>query len=181
MARTVTKVETIYQVNELTGVNYRNALDSVSRLRTEFWGEFNGAELVASMEKASEYFGMRVYDYQVSLFSRSYIEIDTEGFDDEQSPYAVEWLEHNLQAGMDGSCPFTGVYYDCFFFDYFKDNGIPTTKTVKREIVRAIMYMMKAAISNEENSILSDDDTLDHIVANELEFLGDGTIYEEAN
>lgn len=181
MARTITKVETIYKMNELAGVNYRNAIDSVSRLRMEFWGEFNGSELVDSMKKAAEHFGMRLDDYQVGLFTRSYVEVDTLGFDDEQSPYAVEWLEHNLPAGVDGSCPFTGVYYDAYFFDYFKDNGIPTAKTVKREIVKAIMHMMKAAISTEENSILSDEDTLEHIEANEYEFHGDGTIYQEAN
>lgn len=180
MARTVVKTVEVFKVTELNGVNYRNALESASRQRMEDWGEFSSSELLTSMQKAAEYFGLEVVDWSIGIFDRSWIKIDSDRFDDEQAPFAVEWLRENLKAGQDGSCPFTGVYYDGYFFDYFKDHEMPTgddPEKVKRVLTKAIIRMMTLAIGDAENSLLSDEDTLEYIDGQELEFTGDGEVF----
>ena len=175
--RTIVKTIEVYELNELKGVNYRNAVESVSRQASEFWTEFESFELLESMKKSAEHFGMQVTNYSIGLFDRSYVKVETGCFDEEQAEYAVKWIADNYEAGADGTCPFTGVYFDSYFFDYFVKNGVPTEDNVKDEIVRAIGYMLETAVDNAENDMMDDGYMLDYASNNELSFLSDGAIF----
>lgn len=175
--RTITQTFEVYGIRELEGINRRNALTATSNLRVEAWQEFESQELLASMQRAAQYFGMSLSDWSFGLFSRSFVQVDASLFDDEQAPYALEWIKENHKAGREGSCPFTGHHYDCAFFDYFGDEVEATEANIKREIPRAIIYMMERVIDFTENDILDDEACEVYAEEQELEFFKDGTIY----
>lgn len=175
--RTVTQSYEVYKLNELKGVNYRNAIEAVSRQRTEDWIELESHDLVRAMEEAADYFGLRVTDYSIGLFDRSYVSVDRGYEDKEREAEMVEYLEAYVPKGTDGLCPFTGVYFDGYFFDYFKEYGIPTTEDVREEIAKAIAYMLERSIDDAERSILDDDYSLTYADEEELEFHEDGAIH----
>ncbi|PAE24057.1 hypothetical protein [Bacillus sp. 7894-2] len=167
----------VYKLNELTGINYRNAIDEISRARAEEWQEFDAEELLTSMRKAAEHFGMRVIDSSVNLFDSSHVLVDREGFDDEQAEHASQWINERYEDGVNGHCPFTGVHFDCYFFDVFKAQGGAKPETVKQDIVRAITFMLEECVNNAEQSINDDEDSLEYADMHELEFYDDGRIY----
>ncbi len=175
--KTIVKTFEVFELSELKGVNYRNALDAVSRQASEDWAEFESYELLESLKESAEHFGMKVTDYSIGLYDRSYVKVETGYFEEEQAEHAVQWIADNYKEGADGTCPFTGVYFDCFFFDYFVKNGVPTEDNVKDEIVRAIGYMLETAVDNAEKDMMDDDSLLDYAISNELSFLSDGAIY----
>lgn len=178
--RTIVNTIEVFKIEELTGVNRRNALEATSRQAHELWVEIESHDLIESMSKAAEHFGLRVIDYSVGLFSRSYVKIDTGYFDEEQAEYAVEWINENHKDGREGSCPFTGVDYDCYFFDYFGDADMElglTEENVQEHIVRAIVHMLEKAVYNAEADVTNDDYLLDCIAGEEYEFTSDGEIY----
>jgi len=120
-----------------------------------------------------------VENWSFGLFSQdNWVNIDMEGFDDEDIPGALRWVNENMTNGLNGSCPFTGAYHDCLFFEYFKRAGIEEV-TLKRDIVRAITYMLEKSIEDAENEILNDDEVLRYATEKELEFYEDGRIYHE--
>jgi hypothetical protein len=175
--RKVTYTFNICRLDELTGLNRRSAMDSVGRQMAEEWNEFTSEELLASMKAVAKHFGMKVANWSMGLFSHgNSLKIDTDGFDDEDVLGVCEWLSENLKGGVEGSCPFTGTYHDCLFFDAMKKNGFEPA-TLKRDIVRAISYMLEKSIENAENEILNDDDVLRYSAMSELEFHEDGRIY----
>jgi hypothetical protein len=167
----------VFKIGELTGLNRRTAMDAAGRQMAEEWQEFTSEELLESMKKVASHFGMAVTDWSIGLFSQdNRIKIDTKGFDDDDVLGVCEWLSDNLTEGVEGSCPFTGTYHDCLFFDAMKKNGYEPA-TLKRDIVRAITYMLEKSLENAENEILNDDDVIRYIAMSELEFYVDGRVY----
>jgi len=177
--RKVTYTFNVLKLEELHGLNKRSAMDAIGRQMAEDWNEFTAHELIESMKESAYQFGMVVENWSFGLFSQdNWVNIDMEGFDDEDIPGALRWLNENMTNGLNGSCPFTGAYYDCLFFEYFKRAGIEEV-TLKRDIVRAITYMLEKSIEIAENDILNDDEVLRYATEKELEFFEDGRIYHE--
>jgi hypothetical protein len=175
--RKVTYTFNIHRLDELTGLNKRSAMDAVGRQMAEDFNEFTSHELVESMRKVCAYFGMTLTDWSFGLFTPdNRIKINTDGFDEDDILPMCEWLSANLDEGVDGSCPFTGVYHDCLFFDALKKNGFEPA-TLKRDIVRAVSYMLEKSIETAENEILNDESVERYIAMSELEFYEDGRIY----
>lgn len=175
--RTITQTFEVYSIGELDGINRRNAITATSNLRVEAWQEFESGELLQSMQRAAQYFGMGLTDWSFGLFSKSFVQVDSSLFDDEQAPYALEWVKENHKEGREGSCPFTGHHFDCSFFDFFGDKVESTEKTIKRDIVRAIIYMMEHVIDFTEADILDDEACETYAEEQGLEFFKDGTIF----
>ncbi len=177
--RTITTITHVYTIDELTGVNKQNALEAVARQRTEDFMEFHSEELRKSMQKAAERFNVELSDWSFGLFNRSYVTVDMTGFptDEEEIKELVTWLNDHVDDGTNGDCPFTGVCYDSYFFDYFAHAGFATPDTVRNDIPRAITYMLRNALNDEENSILNDKDNEQYAIETELEFREDGTIF----
>lgn len=177
--RTITITKNLYTIEELTGVNRENALDSVSRQRMEDFIEFHAEELRTSMQEAAERFGMTLRECNISLFDRSMVIVDPTGLpdDNEQLEDLAKWINVNTDDGTNGACPFTGVFYDCYFFDYFAHNGLAKPDTLREDVTRAIAYMLKYAVKDAEESILDDTQCVEYAMENELEFLEDGTIF----
>jgi hypothetical protein len=180
--RTVTTVTNVYTIEELGCANRTTALESVARMREEEFNEFGTAELVHSLEKAAEFFHMEITEGEVYIFHNSYVAIDTEGYEglpNAEKNHLVKRLNENIEKGSDGSCPFTGVHYDCYFFDYFKEKGPTSYNTIHKDVPKALVYMLEKAVEGEETLILSGEDNEQYAKENELEFRADGTIYYE--
>jgi hypothetical protein len=178
--RTVTTVTNLYTIEELGCANRTTALEAVARMREEDFNEFHSYDLVKSMTEAAEHFSMAITDYSIGLFDRSHVTVDTYHYmdlDNAEKNELVAWLNDNIEEGAKGSCPFTGVHYDCFFFDYFKKNGPTSYNTIHRDVPKAIVYMMEHVIDLEENSILDDKENEEYAKALDYEFRSDGTYY----
>jgi hypothetical protein len=177
--RKVTYTFDIYTLEELTGSNRRAALDAMGRDMTEQWNEFTRDEVGQTMEAVAHHFGMKLDSMCFGLFNGkngNTFKIDTGGFNEDEVDSLIEWLDNNLQDGQNGSCPFTGVGFDCLFFDYFKKAGIERD-TLKRDIVRAIAYVMEKAVEMGENEVLSDVSIIEYASTMNFEFHKDGKIY----
>lgn len=166
----------VCKLEELTGINYRNAIDTVSRLIIEEWNEFDSVALLDSMKGAAERFGLKVTKWSIGLFDRNHVTLNGGLFDEERATYVAKWINDNLEEGAEGSCPFTGVHFDSYFFDYFKENGVDEDN-VKSDIVKAITYMLETCVDNAEKYAIDDESALEYAEANKLEFLEDGRLY----
>jgi hypothetical protein len=178
--RKVTYTFDIYTLEELTGPNKRAALDAMGRDMTEQWNEFTSNEVLQTMNAIAHHFGMKLEKWCFGLFNGrngNTFKIDTGGFDEDEVDSLIEWIERNLEEGVNGSCPFTGVGFDCLFFDYFKKAGIERD-TLKRDIIRAIAYVMEKAVENGENEVLSDTSIMEYASNMMFEFHKDGRIYQ---
>lgn len=177
MMRTITTVTNIYTIDELAGVNRQTALESVAREREETWMEFDSHELVESAKKAAEYYGARVVNWSIGLFSNSSVQVDLDGLELEDARLLATSINDMTEDGSAGTCPFTGTHFDCYFFDYFKEAGPTNPRAVRRDIGKAIFHMVRKAVQDEEESILSEATNKEYAEDMELEFLEDGTIY----
>lgn len=172
-------VETkVYNFDELTD---GAKIEALAKIREQYDTTFNMEEVLSTLEKAAEHFSMRVMDYGIGTYNRNFIEIDTEGYmnlTNADKNELVNWLNENIQSGSDGSCLFTGVIYDCFFFDYFMNDGVEVTfNNLHNEVVNGINYAMEKGVESIENEFEDDEYIASFIEANEYEFTEDGQLF----
>lgn len=171
----------VYDIDELSEEAREKAINELREGDDFFW---EVRELVDSIEKASEFFNFEVTDYEVGLYSRSYIEVSNANYmelSNEEKNELVKWLRDNIESGADGSCPFTGVYYDCFFFDYFIRHGVEVTyNNLHKEVSNALEYQLDRGVEALEEEHGSDERYIEEANANEIEFYEDGRVYNGA-
>lgn len=178
--REVVTTTKVYDIEELGHYSKERALRLVAERRHEDFMDFNSNELIESLREAGKHFYVDISNWSFGLFSTNVLRTNnTElvALDDEEKTELVEWLNDNIKSGSDGSCPFTGVCYDCYFFDYFKENGETSLETIDRDIGRALWYALNQAISDEEDSILDDEYNTTYAREMELEFTEEGGLY----
>ena len=177
MARTIVKTFEVFEMKELSGIARKNAIEATSRQAQDFWGSHEAYELVRSMEKAANTFGLKITSYSLGLFDSAEVVLDSSLFDQEQAEYAIEWIREHYKKGQDGSNPFTGCYFDCYFFDFFGDELESTPDTILEDIESAIGFMLERAIDSAETDMLDEAYMADYARDNDFEFTADGDLY----
>lgn len=179
------KIFTINELENASNSGYHNALTNISQRRQEDFTDSYSYEVVSTLEKITEKFHMTLRDYSIGLFSHSYVRIDTDYYmdlDNESKNELVDWLNDNMEEGKKGSCPFTGVIYDCYFFDEVINlvgfDGV-TYNNLHSVVPQAMANALKSIINDEENTVL--DDKYNHEYAEEmdLEFTENGEIFND--
>lgn len=170
----------VFTINELKG----DELEEATKQAADMYAEYNDhsfEEILESARKAAEHFGMKVTDWSVGYYNRNYIEVDTEGYmelSNDEKNALVRWLHDNIEIGSDGTCPFTGVMYDCYFFDYFmRLPGDVSYNDIHKHIPEAIEYLVDKAVEGEENTIEDDDYMREYVEEMGWEFTEEGDFY----
>ncbi|WP_079516536.1 hypothetical protein [Rossellomorea marisflavi] len=180
--RTITRTYKVSSLEGLRGPNRQAALSAVARQREEEFNEFHSEELLNTLQAIALKFGALLKTWSFGLFSRSHVVVDTETMSEQVREQAVMWLnEHityrrgELPEGCE--CPFTGVYYDEYFFDMLTQEEVLTVDNVGSIIARGIAFTLNRAITTEEESIISQEENERYALDMGLEFLEDGSIY----
>lgn len=169
----------VFTINELKG----EALTEATRQAANKYAECNDhsfSEIIESAKKAAEFFGMNLNDWSVGYYNHNFANVDIDGYMDKSNDdknELVRWLNDNYVEGADGTCPFTGVIYDCYFFDYIKETGGVTYNNLHKIVPEAIEYLVCKAASDEEKTI--EDETCMQEYAGEMswEFTEEGDFY----
>ena len=168
----------VFDIDELSEEAREKAINELREGDDFFW---EVRELVNSIEKASEFFNFEVTDYEVGIYERSYIEVSNANYmelPNEEKNELVKWLRDNIESGSEGSCPFTGWYMDCFYFDYFIRHDVEVTyNNLHTEVLNALNYQLERGVEALEEEHGSDERYIEEANANEMEFYDNGDIY----
>ena len=174
------KIETtVYNIDELTGEARNVAISELSEVYSRFVTDLDIPELIQSIGKAGDAFGHALTDYSVGIYAHSYIEVSSDYWDDmdtEDQQAFINILKESAEDGRSGSCPFTGVYYDCFFFDYFKGIGL-TVDNFSYHVINAMDYMKTEGVKSIGSEIESVEVLEDFAEVNGYEFTENGNIF----
>lgn len=168
----------VYDIDELGEEAKEKAIEKL-RSEADFFWEVR--ELVDSIEKASKFFSFELTDYRVGLYDRSYIEVSNANYmelSNEEKNELVKWLSDNIESGSDGTCPFSGMYFDCYFFDYFIRYDVEVSyNNLHTEVINALEYQLERGIEALEEEHDSDERYIEEANANDIEFYEDGRVY----
>lgn len=146
----------VFTIDELHGEALAEATRQAAEKYQNIHADISISEIVESARKAAEFFGMKLTDWSVGYYDRNYVQVDIDGYmsktNDEKNDL-VRWLNDNYEAGADGTCPFTGVIYDCYFFDYIKESGGVTYNNLHKIVPEAIDYLVEKSVRDEEAMI----------------------------
>lgn len=177
------KIYTIDELKEVSASGYEKAIEAVSEQRQNNFYEFYALEIVNTLEKACEHFHMNLAYHSYGLYEGCFTRVGIEEYFDlsnAEKNYLVKWLNDNMQDGKDGSCPFTGVCYDSYFFDSIIEqvglNGA-TYNNLHVIVPEAIDDCLRKAVTDEQNSIFNDEDCHNYAKDMELEFTEEGKIF----
>lgn len=172
----------VYDIDELSEEAKAKAIEKLREGDDMFW---EVRELIDSIEKASEFFNFEITDYEVGIYEiydRSYIEVSNDNYmelSNEEKNELVTWLRDNIESGADGTCPFTGVYYDCFFFDYFIRHDVEVTyNNLHKEVANALEFHLWRGVEALSEEHENDERYIEEANANEIEFYEDGRVYK---
>lgn len=168
----------VYDIDELSEEAKEKAIETLRSEEDFFW---EVRELVNSIEVASKLFNFELTDYRVGLYDRSFIEVSNAVYmelPNSDRNFLVEWLRDNIISGSEGSCPFTGVYLDCYFFDYFIRYDVEVTyNNLHKEVANALEYHLDRGVEALEEEHGSEERYIEIANANEIEFYEDGRVY----
>lgn len=169
----------VFTIDELEGEALTEAIKQVAEKYLIYNDHILG-EIVESAQKAAEFFHMKLVDWSVGYYNRNYATVEIDEYMDltnEEKNELVAWLNENYEEGSKGKCPFTGVMYDCYFFDYIKECGGVTYNNLHKIVPEAIDYLVCKAMEDEENTVANDDYMFEYAYELGWEFYEDGTFY----
>lgn len=181
--RKETKEFTIYTIDELTGEARNHAIKDVQEDKLHAFNEYTSEEFATSVSKFLEKFGCSHGDMYLDVYNhgQSYIEVLTDNYfeqTNQERNELVKWLNDNIQAGSDGSCPFTGVFTDCYLFDYFiKEDRGTSYNTLHKDIREAVDYALQAFLDSELENITDESECERYANDMGFEYLSNGERY----
>lgn len=177
--RQITK--TLYTIDELPEPAKRQAFSAVSERYAEDFVDFYSVEFLDSAKAFAERFGMEVTDWSLDLYGPSHVTVSPGGYfhlSNGERNALVTGLNESYLDESHGTCSLTGVYTDCFFFDYFVKNGKTSYNTLHKDVLAAVEFAVNAWMHDERTNV-SDKEVLTGLAnTREIEFYEDGTVYE---
>ena len=181
--RKETKEYTIYTIEELTGEAYTRAIQDVQEDKLHAFNEWTSEEFAKSIAGFLEKFNCDHGDMYIDVYDhgRSYIEVLTTNYfelSNKERNELVSWLNDNIETGSQGTCPFTGVFTDCYVFDYFiKENRGTSYNTLHKDIREAVDYALEAFLDSELENITDESECERYANDMDFEFTADGERY----
>lgn len=178
--RTIEKVFNVYTIDELTETAKEKALETMSEWYADDFANHYSEEFLKSAEAFAAKFNMKVTDWSIGLYDRNYITVDTQGYfelTNEERNALVKELNESFESESDGVCSLTGVYTDCYFFDYFTANGKTSYNSIHKDIVEAVDFALRVFVSQEEENSRNEETLKELANRNEREFYENGTVY----
>lgn len=180
MRKEVKEIE-LYTFNELSADAKEVAIRHIQEDKLHAFNEWTSNEFATSIARFLERFNCSHGDMYIDLYSPSYIEVLTGNYfeqTNEERNRQVEWLNDNIESGSDGSCPFTGVYTDCYVFDYFtRENRKTSYNTLHKDIVEAVDYALDTFLDTERENIEDESECERYADDTDFEFTSDGERY----
>lgn len=174
--RTIITKTNIYTIDELKKLDenaYENALKNLRERWHSDIMEFDWSEVKESLTKFLELFSLRIYDYQVGLYSPSYITDNSEEYR-ERSNYEInedvktlnKWLKSELYDDL------TGVWSDYTVFSYFTKNNIKEVSynDIHKHLQEISSNTLVEFIDMGETNLESEEYLLDYAYNTDAEF-----------
>lgn len=183
------KVEiALYTIEELKKLDtgaYNEAIESIRYVRETDFYDFEVREILDTIKKVAEFFHMELTHYDIQLWGPSYVYINVSNYyalSEGKKQELSKWLQESLQEGMDGSCPFTGVVYDCYFFDKVDKliNGLGVDITnLDRLVPEALEEAVNQIVNDYERDTLNNESNEQYAIDNGLEFYENGVLFKK--
>ena len=178
--RKIEKVFNVYAINELTETAKEKAFETMWEWYADDFVNHYSEEFLKSAQAFVEKFNMKVTGWSIGLYDRNYIRVKTDDYfnlTNEERNALVKELNESFESESDGVCSLTGVYTDCYFFDYFTANGKTSYNSIHKDIVEAVDYALRVFVSQEEENSRNEDVLKELAEGRELEFYENGTVY----
>lgn len=180
MRKEIKEIET-FTIDELTGPARDKAIQHIQEDKLYHFNEWTAEEFAKSIAGFLEKFNCDHGDMCIDLYGHSYIEVLTGNYfeqTNQERNEQVKWLNDNIQSGSDGSCPFTGVFTDCFVFDYFiKEQRETSYNTLHKDVCEAVEYALDAFLDSERENITDESECERYANDMDFEFTADGERY----
>lgn len=179
--RTITTTTNVFEITGLTGSALEKAINQIQERRTDDAVELYTEEFLKSARNFAEKFGFTITNWSVGFFdynnfltvnSDQYFELTNEDKND-----LVKLMNDTYKEESDGECSLTGVYTDCYFFDYFKEKKGTSYNTFHKDIPAAMQAALKQFVSDQEQDLTNDEYAKQYANDMEMEFLQDGSIF----
>ncbi len=179
--RTITTNTNVFEIAELTGSALEKAVNQIQERRTEDAVEHNIEEFLQSAKKFAGKFGFEITDWSIGFFDYgNSLTVDKDQYfelTNDDKNRLVKLMNDTYKDETDGECSLTGVYTDCYFFDYFKEKKGTSYNTFHKDVPAAIEAALKAFVSDQENDLTDDKYAQQYANDMEMEFLQDGSIF----
>lgn len=179
--RTITTTTNVFEIAELTGSSLQNAIDQIQARRTENAAEHTTEEFMESAKLFAEKFGFKISNWSVGFFDyNNFLTVDTDDYSNltnEDKNDLVKLMNDTYKEETDGQCSLTGVYTDCYFFDYFKEKRGTSYNTFHKDVPAAMKAALKAFVSDQEQDLTDNEYAQQYANDMEMEFLQDGSIF----
>lgn len=173
----------LYKFEELSSEAKEKALNHF-RDREYSWFD----EAKQTMREFAELFGVRITSYELGYGRGTHIRFSTgsmleEGAAELSGVRAFKWINNNIdekfwnEGAKNGSCPLTGVCFDCNVLDPLVDfMKQPSDKTIE-ELIQDCFDSLEDAVSEDVLYHYGDEATKEHIEANDYEFTEEGDLH----
>ena len=179
--RTITTTTDVFEITELTGSALENAINYIQEQRTDDAVELYTKEFLKSAKAFAKKFGFSITDWSIGFFHyNNFLTVDSDQYfelTNEDKNGLVKLVNDTYKEETDGKCSLTGVYTDCYFFDYFKEKKGTSYNTFHKDIPAAMQAALKAFVSDQENDLTDDKYAQQYANDMEIEFLQDGSIF----
>lgn len=179
--RTITTTTNVFEITELKGSALENAINKIQTRQTENAVEHNTEEFMESARNFAEKFGFTITNWSVGFFDyNNFLTVDSDQYfelTNEDKNDLVKLMNETYKEETDGQCSLTGVYTDCYFFDYFKEKKGTSYNTFHKDIPAAMQAALKQFVSDQEQDLTNDEYAKQYANDMEMEFYEDGSIF----
>lgn len=179
--RAITTTTNVFEITELKGSALENALNQIQTRRTESAMELYTEDFLTSAKTFAYKFGFEISNWSIGFFDGdNSLLVDSDKYfelTNNEKNKLVKLMNDTYKEEADGKCSLTGVYTDCYFFDYFKEKKGTSYNTFHKDVYSAINAALKQFVSDQEQDLTNDKYTQQYASDMEMEFYEDGSIF----
>ncbi|AIA64157.1 hypothetical protein PHAGE6E_131 [Staphylococcus phage 6ec] len=180
--KTITQTFNIYEITELEEEAKQEAIEQSRNQFQEMVSDFYYDEMLSTFKEVAKNLNIDIVSWSIGCFNPNiYINLDITDYMELSNTEKNKLVDKvNQFIKSDDDCPFTGVYTDCYFNDYFIKNNINkvTYNNLHKHITESFDWVLSKYINDIENNILNDDLMIEYSQDNNFMFLENGKIYQ---
>lgn len=180
--KTITQTFNIYEITELEEEAKQEAIDQSRNQFQEMVSDFYYDEMLSTFKEVAKNLNIDIVSWSIGCFNPNiYINLDITDYMELSNTEKNKLVDKvNQFIKSDNDCPFTGVYTDCYFNDYFIKNNINKVNynNLHKHITESFDWVLSKYINDIENNILNDDLMIEYSQDNNFMFLENGKIYQ---
>lgn len=180
--KTITQTFNIYEITELEEEAKKEAIEQSRNQFQEMVSDFYYDEMLSTFKEVAKNLNINIVSWSIGCFNPNiYINLDITDYMELSNTEKNKLVDKvNQFIKSDDDCPFTGVYTDCYFNDYFIKNNINkvTYNNLHKHITESFDWVLSKYINDIENNILNDDLMIEYSQDNNFMFLENGKIYQ---